>query len=197
MASQAFTYLLWLFGGWAGIHHVYLGRLYQALAYFFTFGGGFGIAWLRDLYRIPAYVSWTNGDKEFQKRHMHRMAAKPKPSCGVFRSTGMVVLGTVISSVLCGLLPTLSAEPSNSWYHVAYGCTTSLLSIVGSTIGITAVKVWNRSLLTTIVIAGVLTIAKQRFKEDFIEWDVSSIDDAFLASKRRAAGGCILSPVII
>ncbi|GFR60365.1 DnaJ subfamily C member [Elysia marginata] len=47
-------------------------------------------------------------------------------------------------------------------------------------LGITAVKVWNRrtlGLLTTIVIADVLTIAKQRFKEDFIEWDVIGLEE--------------------
>ena len=91
MASQAFTYLLWLFGGWTGIHHVYLGRCDQALAYFVTVGGGFGLGWMRDLFRIPDYVNWANGDKEFQRRHLHRFVI-----CNIynqmFRSRSIILL---------------------------------------------------------------------------------------------------------
>ncbi|RUS76043.1 hypothetical protein EGW08_016199 [Elysia chlorotica] len=138
MASQAFTYLLWLFGGWTGIHHVYLGRCNQALAYFVTFGGGFGLGWMRDLFRIPDYVKWENGDKEFQKRHFHRMAANPQPGCSMFRSAGMFALGVALASVLCGILPTMSSEYaiSSPWIKNAYLCATAIIIIVGSSLGV-------------------------------------------------------------
>ena len=65
------------------------------------------------------------------------MAANPKPGCSTFRAIGMAVLGIVLSSVLCGVLPPLSEEyaKSESWLYYAYWCTTSVLAIAGSTIG--------------------------------------------------------------
>jgi len=63
--SKFWAYLLWLFGGFFGAHHVYLGRDDQAFIYISTFGGYIGFGWLRDIYRIPAYVADANDDPEF------------------------------------------------------------------------------------------------------------------------------------
>ena len=41
--SKLFTYLLWFFLGWAGIHHFYLGRYRQGVLWLTSFGGLFGI----------------------------------------------------------------------------------------------------------------------------------------------------------
>ncbi|GFO20780.1 Dnaj-like protein subfamily c member 22 [Plakobranchus ocellatus] len=138
MASQTLTYMLWLFGGWLGLHHVYLGRCDQAWAYFVTFGGGFGLAWFRDIIRIPAYVKWSNVDKEFQKEHMDKITTSPTPTCGIFRSLGMAILGIILAFVFCGLLPSASEIYTESvpWFYFGYGCVTALLVIFGTTIGV-------------------------------------------------------------
>ena len=60
MASVCVTYLLWLLGGWLGLHHFYLGRDKQALVWWCLPGGYFGLGWVRDLWRIPEYVREAN-----------------------------------------------------------------------------------------------------------------------------------------
>lgn len=63
--STFWAYVLWLIGGLVGAHHIYLERDAQAFVYFSTFGGYFGIGWLRDIYRIPSYVRDINEDPSF------------------------------------------------------------------------------------------------------------------------------------
>ena len=53
------AYVLWFFTGFAGVHHLYLGRDTQA-ALWAASGGGFFFGWVRDALRMPDYVSWTN-----------------------------------------------------------------------------------------------------------------------------------------
>lgn len=73
------TYLLWLFGGLFGAHHVYLGRDDQAFVYISTFGGYIGFGWLRDIYRIPAYVADANDDPTFIQDFKRKVRANRKP----------------------------------------------------------------------------------------------------------------------
>ena len=56
------AYLLYFFGGIFGLHHAYLNRPYQGLAWYATCGL-FGFGLLRDLYRIPTYVSLCRDDR--------------------------------------------------------------------------------------------------------------------------------------
>jgi len=57
MASVIITYILWICGGWFGLHHFYLKRDKQAFLWWGTFGGFFGLGWFRDFFRIPSYVA--------------------------------------------------------------------------------------------------------------------------------------------
>jgi len=59
MKSTLITYLLWLFGGFFGIHRFYLEKYGTGILYFLT-GGVFGIGWLIDLFRIPGMVENHN-----------------------------------------------------------------------------------------------------------------------------------------
>lgn len=63
--SIFWTYVLWIIGGFAGAHHVYLERDAQAFIYFSTLGGYLGLGWLRDIYRIPSYVRDVNEHPNF------------------------------------------------------------------------------------------------------------------------------------
>ena len=55
--SVVFTYFLWFFFGWFGLHHFYLGRDRHAFTWWSTFGGMFLLGWVRDAWRIPTYVA--------------------------------------------------------------------------------------------------------------------------------------------
>lgn len=76
--SKFWAYLLWLFGGLFGAHHVYLGRDDQAFVYISTLGGYVGFGWLRDIYRIPAYVADANDDPVFIEDFKRKVRANQK-----------------------------------------------------------------------------------------------------------------------
>lgn len=76
--STLWAYVLWLFGGLVGVHHVYLERDIQAFVYISTFGGYFGIGWLRDIYRIPTYTRDANEDPSFVDAFKQKVRCNPK-----------------------------------------------------------------------------------------------------------------------
>jgi hypothetical protein len=59
MKSLLLTYLLWLVGGFLGLHKFYLGRPIVGLLYFFT-GGLFVLGWIVDFFTIPRQVRIAN-----------------------------------------------------------------------------------------------------------------------------------------
>lgn len=60
------AYLLWLFGGMFGAHHIYLGRISQAFLWSASLGG-LGFGWFRDAWRMSDYVAFANGDPLYMK----------------------------------------------------------------------------------------------------------------------------------
>lgn len=66
--SLTITYLLWLIGGVAGLHHYYLGRDLHGFLWLCTLGGYFGFGWLRDVFHISEYVAEANEDKNYLKK---------------------------------------------------------------------------------------------------------------------------------
>jgi len=71
--SLFLSYLLWLVGGYWGLHHLYLHRDSHAHLYSWSFGG-FGLGWIFDFFYLPSYVrdfndeepekSWLSGEKK-------------------------------------------------------------------------------------------------------------------------------------
>jgi hypothetical protein len=59
MKSLLLTYLLWLVGGFLGVHKFYLGRPVMGLVYFFT-GGLFFFGWMVDFFTLPRQVRISN-----------------------------------------------------------------------------------------------------------------------------------------
>jgi len=55
--SVAVAYLLWLFLGWIGIHHLYMGRGVGVFLIALITAQGFGLWWLLDLFLIPSSCS--------------------------------------------------------------------------------------------------------------------------------------------
>lgn len=86
--STFWAYVLWLFGGPVGAHHVYLGRDDQAFVYLTTFGGFLGVGWLRDVYRIPSYVADANEDPRFIEDFKQKLRTNYKvSSCDRLRAS--------------------------------------------------------------------------------------------------------------
>ncbi|XP_076764551.1 TM2 and DnaJ domain-containing protein wurst [Xylocopa sonorina] len=83
--STFWAYILWLFGGLIGAHHVYLERDAHAFVYFTTFGGYFGLGWLRDIYRIPSYVRDANEDPIFVNNFKQIVRTNRKPPFSTVR----------------------------------------------------------------------------------------------------------------
>lgn len=57
--SIGVAYLLWLFLGWLGVHHFYLGKVGRGIGYLLTFAW-FTIGWWIDLFTLPAQVKRIN-----------------------------------------------------------------------------------------------------------------------------------------
>ena len=92
------AYLLYFFGGIFGLHHAYLNRPYQGLAWYATCGL-FGFGLLRDLYRIPTYVSLCRDDRT------NDVAARVRAATIVAREgVPKLSLGRVILMVILALL---------------------------------------------------------------------------------------------
>ncbi|KZC04778.1 PREDICTED: dnaJ homolog subfamily C member 22 [Dufourea novaeangliae] len=103
--SLFWTYVLWLFGGLVGAHHVYLGRDAQAFAYFSTFGGYLGLGWLRDIYRIPSYVADANEDPRFVNDFKQIVRCNRKPPFSTIRFTAMTAVAYFWSELYRNAIP--------------------------------------------------------------------------------------------
>ena len=77
--STCIAYLLWLVAGWLGVHHFYLGRDRHAFIWWCTFGGVFGMGWLREIGRIGEYVDDANDDPEYMEELTLKMRRKKPP----------------------------------------------------------------------------------------------------------------------
>ncbi|RVE70532.1 hypothetical protein OJAV_G00065480 [Oryzias javanicus] len=98
--SVLVAYGLWAVGGPLGLHHLYLGRDSHALLWMLTLGG-FGFGWVREVIRIPAYVSAANKDPEKERRKENNRALPPP---GPIRFAGQVCVGIYFGAVaLIGL----------------------------------------------------------------------------------------------
>ncbi|KAM8829640.1 dnaJ homolog subfamily C member 22 [Synchiropus picturatus] len=118
MKSLLVAYALWALGGPLGLQHLYLRRDSHALLWMLTLGG-FGVGWLRDALRLPAYVSQANVCGP----------GKP-PSVGPVRFVGQVCVGMYFGSVA------LMALSSLRFFHLmvlplSVGAGVHLVSTVG------------------------------------------------------------------
>ncbi|MGE3542198.1 MAG: TM2 domain-containing protein [Candidatus Tectimicrobiota bacterium] len=66
MKSILLAYLLWMVGGFFGLHKFYLGRPFMGLFYFFT-GGGFVLGWLYDFFTLPRQVQTANAFAHYHR----------------------------------------------------------------------------------------------------------------------------------
>ena len=105
--TKFWAYFFWLFGGLFGAHHMYLGRDDQAFVYISTFGGYIGCGFLRDIYRIPAYVADANNDPAFIEDFKRKVRANRKVNKYSFRIHRLALASDVASLEIYFLTSTL------------------------------------------------------------------------------------------
>lgn len=100
MAHIMIAYVLWLVGGWSGLHHFYLGRDRQAFIWWSTFGGCFGLGWFRDLWRIPEYIFAANRDIGYMREFSYKRKNYKHPPFNTVRFVGQIVLGWAFGALV-------------------------------------------------------------------------------------------------
>ena len=103
--SLYWTYVLWLFGGFFGLHLIYLGRIRHTIALWISFGGYFGLGLLRDLWCIPDYVADINQDSQYTSKLVKKMKQQPKPSYGIIRHFGTIIVADILGYLVIGAIP--------------------------------------------------------------------------------------------
>jgi hypothetical protein len=144
------VYLLWLFGGFAGLHHMYLGRDLHAFLWATSFGG-FIIGWLRDLFRLEEYIDASCSPDEYHKLVDARRKLRPFPNKSLSRLVGSYLFGSYFSLISSCLLP--DGSPS-----IAF----ALAQKLGAVLGILAVAnighqtcSWKVVLLTFLAVGAI------------------------------------------
>lgn len=99
------TYLLWLFGGFFGLHHFYLGRNVQGFLWACFGGGYFGAGWVRDFWRIPEYVRDANDDPEYLIALAAKMRRLERPPFSFVRTCGQLIVGNLFGMLVNMAVP--------------------------------------------------------------------------------------------
>ncbi|CAL4114163.1 unnamed protein product, partial [Meganyctiphanes norvegica] len=103
--STYVAYFLWLIGGWASLHLLYLRRDRHAFVWWCTFGGYLGIGLLRDFVYIPNYVRDINEPRAYIEELTHKMKTKSKPPFRLVRFVGQILVGNSWSFLFAIAIP--------------------------------------------------------------------------------------------
>ena len=93
------TFLFWLFGGWCGLHHFYLGRDRQGFLWA-TSWGGFLIGWLRDFTSLARYTDEANNGYPI------RASKRPALFSEMHRMLGILVFVCFYRMIFVNAIPT-------------------------------------------------------------------------------------------
>lgn len=112
------TYILWLFGGFFGLHHLYLQRDCHAFAHWCTFGGYFGVGWVVDLFTIPNMVRDANEDPVFIQKFIETLKVNRKPPFSTYRFMAAICVSYLWGQVVMIAIPeTIVYEIDFSFLH--------------------------------------------------------------------------------
>ncbi|XP_055628779.1 dnaJ homolog subfamily C member 22-like isoform X1 [Toxorhynchites rutilus septentrionalis] len=103
--SVLVAYVLWLFGGFFGLHHLYLHQDRRAFIWWCTLGGYFGIGWLSEVHRIPAMVRDANEDPRFVEEFRERIRVHRKPPFSTSRFVLAIMVGYLFGQVMMIAIP--------------------------------------------------------------------------------------------
>ena len=118
--KKSITYLLWLFGGLLGLHHIYLGRYKHALVWYTTFGG-FLIGLVTDFTRLTDYLDYANNDDDYFAKIFKLMNRLKSPSFySTYRIFGSLVTGSFYGYILQYSLPVEYIDTYSRLYYTFY-----------------------------------------------------------------------------
>lgn len=103
--SLLVAYILWLFGGIFGLHHIYLHRDRHAFVWWCTLGGYFGIGWLFEIFKIPEYVRDANDDPKFIAKFIVKLRTQQKPEFSTIRFLGQIMMSYLFGQVVMIAVP--------------------------------------------------------------------------------------------
>lgn len=103
--SLVIAYFWWAIGGLFGWHLIYLHRDYHVLAHWISFGGYFGLGWLRDSWRLPAYVAEYNQDPAYLNKLISTIRYNLKPSSGILRIASSIIVANILGYLVMGAIP--------------------------------------------------------------------------------------------
>ncbi|CRL01978.1 CLUMA_CG015048, isoform A [Clunio marinus] len=103
--SLLVAYLLWFFGGFFGLHHIYLHRDRHAFVWWCTLGGYFGLGWLFEVFKIPEYVRDANEDPEFISKFVTKMRMYRKPEFSTTRFLGEIMMSYLFGQLVMIAIP--------------------------------------------------------------------------------------------
>lgn len=97
------TFILWLVGGWCGLHHFYLGRDRHGFLWATTWGG-FLIGWLKEFTSLNRYTEEANNG------YPKRLARRPAMCSELHRIFGMFIFGCFYRMVFTNAIPSTVEE---------------------------------------------------------------------------------------
>jgi len=104
--SVIVAYLAWLLGGWIGLHHFYLGRDKHAFTWWITWGGGLGLGWIREMWRLPDYVAEANNDPVYLAELQHQARRTGgQPPFSMLRFIGQLMVGLLFGYQMLSVVP--------------------------------------------------------------------------------------------
>jgi len=115
--SVVIAYVLWLFGGIFGLHHLYLHRDRHAFVWWCTLGG-YIIGWLCEIFLIPEYVRAANEDPRFVTTFKAKLKANKRPPLSLMRFLGQILIGYLFGELCSSAIPqTVTAGIDFTWLH--------------------------------------------------------------------------------
>lgn len=99
------AYILWLFGGIFGAHHVYLHRDAHAFVWWCTLGGYFCLGWVCEIVKIPEYVRDANEDSAFIQKFIDKLRKYPKPEFSTIRFLGQIMVSYLFGQMWMMAVP--------------------------------------------------------------------------------------------
>jgi DnaJ family protein C protein 22 len=120
------AYTCWLLGGILGLHHIYLNRPKQAFIWFTTLGG-FLVGFLRDLYRMPAYVREANLDAKYLESITREQDQLMIPIFKTSRFVGSICVGAAFDYVAKYAITKLDAPDADNSYSNLLHCLSPFL----------------------------------------------------------------------
>src|SRR5690349_18025856 len=103
--SLLVAYLFWLFGGFFGLHHLYLHRDRHAFVWWCTMGGYFGMGWIFEIFKIPEYVRDANEDPVFISKFIEKMRMYRKPEFSTIRFLGEIMVSYLFGQLVMIAIP--------------------------------------------------------------------------------------------